>query len=404
MNIGEVSQQLASLLNKASSMFLAANDDFGRQLSMGQILKGKVLRSYEGGRYLVEFGGQQKVVDSSVPLKTGELVHGRVVGLGDKVEIKRLFTADDSAIEQPPQAAKSGGLLNGKWDSLLLEAMQKFQVRFTAEQRSMIIAQMKKAQQPQSILMAAMALSKQQMPITEQLLQLLAELQGRKQKLSLLPADQLAPRMAPVETPVSGHGAGLTQLVSALMRLMQEQQDIAVQQAPQQGAAENDANFDAAANNDTDSEHNDQFAFNWHLLNAQVDGSIQHRVNTLPIWLGDRLVEVNIAIYEQRRHQEHNTRLSFRKIIFSLQLDKLGQLDIEMAMENKHLRLNISADSHETTQRLLAHAGELNAQLNDQGWLLDETGYATKSPDSMGDIATSVVEHYMAQDSLSRLM
>jgi len=404
MNIGEVSQQLASLLNKASSMFLAANDDFGRQLSMGQILKGKVLRSYEGGRYLLDFGGQQKVVDSSVPLKTGELVHGRVVGLGDKVEIKRLFTADDSAIEQQPQAAKSGGLLNGKWDSLLLEAMQKFQVRFTADQRSVIIAQMKKAQQPQSILMAAMALSKQQMPITGQLLQLLGELQGRKQKLSLLPADQLAPRMAPAETPVSGHGAGLTQLVNALMKLMQEQQDIAVQQAPQQGVAENDDNFDSAANNDTDSEHNDQFAFNWRLLNAQVDGSVQHRVSTLPIWLGDRLVEVNIAIYEQRQHQEHNTRLSFRKIIFSLQLDNLGQLDIEMAMENKHLRLNISADSHETTQQLLAHAGELNEQLNDQGWLLDETGYATRSPDSMGNIATSVVEHYMAQDSLSRLM
>lgn len=404
MNIAEVSQQLASMLNKASSMFLAANDDFAQQLSMGQILKGKVLRSYDGGRYLMEFGGQQKVVDSSVPLKTGELIHGRVVGLGDKVELKRLVLSDDASPEQQAQTAQPGNFLSSKWDALLLDAMQKFQVRFTAQERSAIISQMKKAQQPQLVMMSAMALSKQHIPISEQLLQLLSELQARKQNLSLLPADQLAPQLAAAESTVSGHAGSLSLLVNALMKLMQEQQDMAAQLAPQPPVATDTGEQQAATGDELNSEHNDQFAFNWRLLNTQIDGSVQHRVHTLPIWLGDRLVEVNIAIYEQRQQHGSQAKLSFRKIIFSLQLDTLGQLDIEMAMENKHLRLNVSADSHEATQHLLEHAHELNEELNDSGWALDEIGYATRSRDEMGHVAASVIEHYLAQDSLSRLM
>jgi hypothetical protein len=142
----------------------------------------------------------------------------------------------------------------------------------------------------------------------------------------------------------------------------------------------------------------------WRLLNAQIDGANQHRVSTLPVWLGDRLLEINIAIYEQRQNQNNQGKLNHRNIIFSLDLEALGQLDIEMAMENRHLRLKISADSHQATRQLLEHGHSLDQELDGFGWILDEISYATRERDEMGQVMSSVIEHYMAQDSLSRLM
>src|SRR6185503_18645693 len=59
-------------------------------LSLGQIVKARVLKHYEGGRYLVSLEGRERVVDSSVPLSTGELVRGRVVAVGDRIELQPL--------------------------------------------------------------------------------------------------------------------------------------------------------------------------------------------------------------------------------------------------------------------------------------------------------------------------
>ena len=39
-------------------------------LSLGQIVKARVLKHYEGARYLVSLEGRERVVDSSVPLST----------------------------------------------------------------------------------------------------------------------------------------------------------------------------------------------------------------------------------------------------------------------------------------------------------------------------------------------
>lgn len=404
MNIGEVSQQLAGLLSKASSMFLAANDDFASQLSMGQILKGKVLRSYDQGRYLVEFGGQEKVVDSSVPLKSGELVQGRVVGLGDKVELKRIPTTESSKDGMPSQFSQPGGFLASRWDSMLMETMQKYQARFSAQDRAIIVSQLRKSERPQLVLASALAISKQGLPVSEKLLQWFTDLQTGKQKLSMLPTEQLAPTLGQADANVGGHGGTLDQLVNALRRMVQEQQDMASQ--PPQGHAlkYDDGRADTETDGGTDLGQNDRFAVNWRLLNSQIGGSIQHRVSTLPVWLADRLLEINIAIYEQRQNQGNQGNLNHRKIIFSLDLEMLGQLDIEMAMENRNLRLKVASDSHQATRHLLEHGHSLDQELDSYGWILDEISYATQARDDMGQVVSSVIEHYMNQDSLSRLM
>ncbi|HEX6265414.1 MAG TPA: hypothetical protein VFZ81_00795, partial [Burkholderiales bacterium] len=79
----------------------------GGELSLGQILKARVLKHHEGNRYLVSLQGRERVVDSSIPLTVGEVVRGRVVAVGDRVELQPLPEARAEAVApaQEPAAA-----------------------------------------------------------------------------------------------------------------------------------------------------------------------------------------------------------------------------------------------------------------------------------------------------------
>jgi hypothetical protein len=139
-------------------------------------------------------------------------------------------------------------------------------------------------------------------------------------------------------------------------------------------------------------------------LNSQIDGTVQHRVHTLPIWLGDKLLEINFAIYEQRQNHENTDKIDSKRILLSFEMESLGLLDIEIWAENKNLRLKMSSDSYESSRILLEYGGELNQELVERGWALDEISYTTKHCNDMGDIVGSVVDHFLSQESLSRLV
>ncbi|MCK7581364.1 MAG: hypothetical protein MZV65_40845 [Chromatiales bacterium] len=76
----------AALQGAGNRLYLAGASEFADKLTVGQILKGRVLRQYDQSRYLVGFDGNERVVDSAVPLRTGELLHGRVMAVGERVE------------------------------------------------------------------------------------------------------------------------------------------------------------------------------------------------------------------------------------------------------------------------------------------------------------------------------
>lgn len=406
MNIGEVSQQLASLLSKAGSLYFSAGDDLAKNLALGQIIKGKVLLSYQDGRYLVDFSGQQKVVDSSVPIKVGETIQGRVVGVGEKVEIKRLVGMDDDAANALESKMGPAGFLSNKWDRMLFDAMQKFHSDLNAQGRALVVNLMKKSDQPQLILLSALALQKQKIPLSPELIQRFADMYGCKRDFSMLPEKQSAPVLEFSRESVDStrYADEVGVLASRLADMAKQQQSVATRLSQvKRDIPETDGGA-ADGNAGQESEHDKAFSLGWYLLNNQIDGALQHRVGTFPFWIGERLVEVNIAIYEQPSRTGMEQTLSFRKIVFSLEMEKLGLVEMELTMANRHLGLKVSADSHDASQALIASASELGEQLNDFGWQLDEISYSTRSRDDMGDVVGTVVDHYLSQDSLSRLM
>lgn len=420
MNINEIGQQLTNVLNKSGSLFISSGDDFSRELTLGQIIKGKVLRSFEGGRYEVDFSGQKKTVDSSIPLKPGELINGRVISVGEQIEIKRL-SSDVGKNTQSNAFNSANDLvpgLVGKWESLLIQKMREYNIKFNAQQKIDLIKVMKQVDNPEFILLSAAALLKQKIDLNRDLLLILNKIQPGKEGLSLFSSDHPVPQLS-VDTEAMGahllEENDIQKLALVISSLVGEQEksarsvsternsefdinEVARPKFENTRATKQDLNSDLL--DDADKGYKDI----WHLVNNQVDGSVQHRVSTLPFWVNGRLAEVDVVMYEQHSSMKQQAGIESRKIVFSLDLEKLGHVSVEILLHNKHIKMAVSTNSTDSTEAMFSHGNELTESIKDQNWGLDEVSYLTNDENSAGNVVRSVLEYYVSQNSLSRLM
>lgn len=412
MNIAEVGQQLASILNKSGSLFFSSTGDFARDLTIGQMIKGKVLRSLDQGRYQVAFGGQEKVVDSSIPLRPGEEIQGRVVSLGEQVEVKKIASSQlESGVASLVDKAAIPGLLS-KWENQLIQAMREFNVKFNSQQRADIIRSMKQSSNPQAVLLAAAAMAKQNLPVKHESLQLLDRLQLKPGSIGLYDREQLLPQLQSAELSSEQQPQQLQQLAAAIKQLVQQQEELARFRPAVEGA-EGDVELagditqgdtEAKADLQQGDEHRRAFSDTWNLLNNQLEGAVEHRVASLPFWLNDRLIEVDVAMYQQKQNLQGVEQIDSRKLFFSLELEKLGLVEVEIILHNNRVRMSVTTDSSESTQALLSEGADLNAGIQSMDWSLDEISYMTREKEAHKNVVHSVLEHYASQDSLSRLM
>jgi hypothetical protein len=140
------------------------------------------------------------------------------------------------------------------------------------------------------------------------------------------------------------------------------------------------------------------------VLNSQGEGSVAHRFVTLPIWLGDQLLEVNLAFFAQTPSDVEEEGVHYRRIVLSLDMDEMGHIEAVVAVANRRLRIAIETENEAATQVLALWMGNLKSDLAAFGWEVDEMTYGTRFADQLNLPAQSVVSHYVRQDSLSRLM
>jgi len=403
MNINEVGAQLSNILNKSSSLFISSGDSFARELTLGQIIKGKVLRSYDNARYEVSFGGQNKTVDSAVPLKVGESINGRVIGVGEQIEIKKLTVSGENS------KTDAGLIISGKWESLIAQGMRDYHVKFNAQQRADIIKVMKQVDSPNRILLSAVALVKQNMEFNMEMLHLLNKLQTKEKSLSLFEVSQLAPKVVLEDATEASVGKqfnpeNILALTAAISEMVSEQENKARENGMNEPYEDVLQSSNENTNGDLSDHKDEQFNHIWYLVNNQVEGAVQHRVSTIPIWINERLIEVDVAMYEQRKNLQNTPNINNKKIIFSLDLENLGSVSVELMLNNKHIKMAITTDGQESTEALLSHGIDLTDSIKEQAWSLDEISYMSKSKDEVGNVIGSVLEHFVTQGSLSRLM
>ena len=400
----------------AGKFFLPGASEFADGLRLGEIIKGKVLRQYEGNRYLVSFDGQERVVDSNVPLQTSELIHGRVIAVGEHVELQRVYPSE-AGLAGGAQDGVSGIDANsrvlGRAEEVLNQLLSRYNVRLNQEDASALTNAVRRADDGNAMTLAGAMISKLGLKQAPELLWPVYNALIRRTDAALVPVTNEAWRV----DGIPAHAASISPM---LMRQISEAIDRTVNQSANEGSESatqttgTDMTIDVAAQpmlvpvkqisdeDESKQPKHDPLAF-W-LLNAQRDGTVAHRLGTLPLLLGDQLVEVEMSFFEQRRDAEQKLEAKHRKIVFSLQMENLGRIEVMARLVGEHVSVQVATQDGEKTAAVARYVEQLKSLLQGVGWTVDEVVYETRQMDSYNGVVRSVVEHVASQDSLNRLI
>lgn len=395
----------------AAKLSLPGGVEFGDSLRLGEIIKGRVLRQYDGGRYLVSFDGQERVVDSSIPLQTGELIHGRVITIGERVELQRVPAPDvQSEIDSVPQISLDARL-RGRAGQLLDQVLSRYNLRLNAEEAGTLTNAIRRADDGQAMALAGAMLSKLGLKQAPELLwPLYSALVRRETQSTGLVLEPVVDVARVAEQGAQTQPALIRQIAEAIDRTIDKPDDEGrdPDASPTPGAAAVPGVIGAAVPAikqlaDDDPRSGRDALARW-LLNAQIDGSVAHRLGTLPLLLGDRLVEVEMSFFEQRRDAEQRPDARHRKIVFALQLEGLGRVEVTAHLAGNHVGVKVATQDGDKTAVVSRHAEQLRSLLDGIGWTVDEVVYETRRADEHNGVVRAVVEHVVSQDSLNRLV
>lgn len=395
----------------ATSRSLLVDDAaFGRSLRIGQIVKGRVMRHYEGGRYLMDFGGQQKVVDSSLPLRISEVVTARVVAVGDQVHLERLRSHADAASELA--ASVRATRPDASPQELALHALFE-QYNATPELRELgaLARSVGRAANPGLMSLSALLLHKIGVAAAPALLQAMYRRLDtatppeppRPTAMARLVADREA-TPAPADRALEPLAARLRALAGASdagESREPERADPPETPDPGAGSLADDARGDGRRDPER------QWLLGQWLLNAQSHPRISQRLVRMPLWLGDRVVEVSVALFsegERTPGEPSADGIPFRRAVLFLELGRLGKVQVTLNAAQSSLRVAVAAGGEAAVARLACHVAPLRETLGALGWRVAEVQYLQMELSPSGEVVDTIVHHHLTQDSLSRWM
>lgn len=417
MTISQVNSALTSAAQSAGNrFFLPGAKEFAGSLNLGQILKGKVLRQYDSNRYLVNFDGQERVVDSAVPLRTGELLHGRVIAVGERVEMQRVYAEENNAavLERNEIGAGLRGFSVSRHEVELDATLERFQARLSESDRATLLRAMRAASDVPAMAQVGVFFNKLGLNQSAALLEALyARIKGNANPVRTYNEWLVPPRLEALAGQAAGlQAATVRQLADVISRAVGSEiesgddrradaESAPAHELPCDGESKAVPTVGFAPERD-DGESLNRLA-QW-VLNAQTGGSVVHRLGTLPLLLGGRLVEVDVALFEQRREAAQQPAVQHRQLVFTLQTEHLGRVEVVARVVGERVRVSIVTENEANTTLAAAHAGALKASLVEAGWITDELSYETRTVNAQTGAVTSVVEHVISLDSMNRLI
>jgi len=409
MTISQIETALQQGLWRLDQSFaVTASQDFISSLTLGQIIKGKVLRHYEGSRYGVTFGGEERVVDSAIPLRSGEILHGRVIALDDKVHLQRVTVTREDGTQRQAELDPEGIFAKpGKADSIK-ELFLRHRATLTPEEHSRIRILGRNTGNLSVVASSALVLRKLGMVLDESLIRAVARaLQDRGRVARSVIGEQATTLTADATEKVAENRETMRLLSSALAHLNMPDLSLMNDVDAERAAIVDDAPMQTSTGgeqrNDGGRDSHEWLLGRW-LLNAQSEGAVAHRFIAVPLWLGGRLVELNLAFFSQMKDESRSDGIHYRRILLSLDLDTLGHVDIEIVAANQRLRIAFETQREAITEMLASRLGDLKTDFSEFGWDLDELSYATREPSALDLPSQAVISHHVRQDSLSRLL
>lgn len=404
MKVDALAQLGAQLARGAGALSFADDGGMGARLTLGQIIKGRVLRSYEGGRHLVDFDGQQRIVDSAVPLRADEVFHGRVLAIGEKVQLQKLASptpqTDSTAVPPKPRDT----------EATLAALFERYRAQVPPAQLDSTAALVARLPQPQHAALAALVLAKLGLPLEPAWIRALhARLNGERAGGAQQPALRLetaAAQPALLDTAVQALAAAMAGLMSAPPASPETAATTAAQPSaspvaalaadgappqPKKQRGQSPPDFGAR---DTAQ----------RILNLPTPGAVAHRLGTLALVVDGRLLELDVALFDEAPDDAAPDPMRHRQIVIALETAALGRVEVRAQMVGTRMQLTLATTTSEQTLALSLHSQHLRQALQALDWQLDSLNYVTQHSEPRSGAVHSVVEHIINPGSVSRIV
>ncbi len=399
MNVDNIPSALQSGSKIGNGLFFPGGDDFASKLTIGQVIKAKILRHHEGSRYVADFNGQQKIIDSANPLQPGELIEARVRSLGKQVEIQRI----NVVVGEANSSLNDIGNLKDIGSSLFAgqeKVLQSIRGFFAERQSSVTLKEIQIIREflargisLNTILLSALSLKKANIELNKVTLDSVISALNKgasKPYFSEVPALASLGVDFSSEQSIQSYALATKSLAESVNLYAHSVVDA---QTPLFGKL-SDGSLDS-----------DRERLPYRILNTQDDSSVNHRLIAFPIWLDGKLVEVNMALFDQYQSDRNKEDISssYKRFVFTLALDNLGEVVATATVYGKHIHLILTTESTGSTDFLARHMASLINNVEEMGWIFDKVEYATADKNEFEPSVAAVVEHYVAKDSVSRV-
>lgn len=380
-------------------------DSWLKTITAGQILKGRVLRVYSEKKYGVDFAGQERVVDSVVPLSKGDVLTGKVIGVSEHTVSMKIVSTQSSDASKANQIDVVKPAENKT--AIEIEA-ERFKVDLDNAQQSAILSAAGRTANTLEAIRVGLYLVKLGLPITVELVRAMTSRVLENKASYYAAAQKQVPELTSDITAVESQQARMVETIANLKNFFLN--DSATTETLFADAENADStidipnkienNFSQSGLNNAQSDLEDNQKANqmlFRILNASNGSHAKHRFQTLPIIIDGKLIEFDVAFFDQAPSEKRDTVLKSRCLKFALNTD-LGLLNIEARIVNDRLSINFNSKNDFLISKIEEYESSLNANLIDAGWQVESMQYQVG--DGEGTAAYEVVKHILQQDSL----
>jgi hypothetical protein len=389
---------ITPLVRQASKAYddlslVTSQQDWLKTISLGQIIKGKVLKVYDGNRYGIMMGGQERVVDSTIQFQAGQQFSAKVTDIqGEKVSLKL-------SERQLNQQSSATSIAHDHPESVLESLASQFNLRLTDIQKQRVEGIARTFRQEPFAIKVALYLAKLGLPITESLIrEIIKSAQNTSRAITL--------ETATSQAALPAHGDGnlaLYQTIAAAFageRLQEDADGQATQEdtheasvgagyAPALPFEQRDSGFDDGG---------EQSPL-MKLLNIDTQGAIAHTFDVLSIIVNDRLLEFDIAFFDQAH--SHDGVTSSKQLVFELET-LLGKVGVVAKLVNNRLSLAFNAEQPALMDVLQQQKEAFAETLTKAGWVLEQAHYVAQADQTLA--IGAVIDHVLAQGSMEKVL
>ena len=390
MSVGAVNHGVSFQLprnNIAAALDLSTTTT--ENLAVGQLVEVAVIDRSADGRYNVRINGQLRSANSATTLQPGSAVLAVVTGVGDRLELRPVSVTEDPALAQALAALAA-----------------RYRVELSATAQREIVVAAAAADSALATLRAGLYLNKVGAKVTPAALAALVAAQQLPPPLSrdVAAGDRGAIVITNANTSTGPGAAGTAALGQLLERVM-------AQDGAGPGADVSSGFGDPSSGNQQQRKHEQRQpetvnaagsrrALSQELLSLSDGGALAYRYATLPLLVADKLVELDMALFQQK--SSPSPSVLPQRLVMSLNTSRLGMVRIVAQSLRSNLSIALASTSERGVAVLTAALGPMRERLSALGWQVD--GVRAELATDVSSAGRTIIDHVLATGSLDRAL